>query len=87
MMLEYNQGWLIFILRDVILVIEKRTEEFDGRLGLPLDFVSKILDVTNSDFVSLAVSNLLDEELDWINNNGFEVDSQEVKKHKKTLRK
>lgn len=40
MMLESSQGWLIFILRFVILVIEKRTEEFDSRLGLPLDFVS-----------------------------------------------
>ena len=68
------------------LTIEKRTEEFDGRLGLPLDFVSKILDVSNSDFISLAVSNLLDEELDWINNNGFDVDQKESKSHRKIVK-
>ena len=81
-----QSGLVIFILRDVILVIEKRTEEFDGRLGLPLDFVSKILNVTNSDFVSLAISNLLDEELDWIDNKGFDADSQEVKSHRKIVK-
>ena len=68
------------------MTIEKRTEEFDGRLGLPLDFVSKILDVSNSDFISLAVSNLLDEELDWINNNGFDVDQKESKRHRKIVK-
>jgi hypothetical protein len=26
------------------------------------------------------------DQLDWINNNGFEVDSQEVKRHKKTVK-
>ena len=70
----------------MFLTIEKRTEEFDGRLGLPLDFVSKILDVSNSDFISLAVSNLLDEELDWINNNGFDVDQKESKSHRKIVK-
>ena len=68
------------------LTIEKRTEEFDGRLGLPLDFVSKILDISNSDFISLAVSNLLDEELDWINNTGFDVDQKESKRHRKIVK-
>ena len=70
----------------MFLTIEKRTEEFDGRLGLPLDFVSKILGVSNSDFISLAVSNLLDEELDWINNNGFDVDQKESKRHRKIVK-
>jgi len=68
-----------------LLVDEKSNVKFDGRLGLPLDFVCKILDVTREDFASLAISNLLDEELDWIDNNGFDADNKEVKKHKTTV--
>jgi hypothetical protein len=68
-----------------LLVDEKSNVKFDGRLGLPLDFVCKILDVTREDFASLAISNLLDEELDWIDNNGFDADNKEVKKHKITV--
>ena len=68
-----------------MLVDEKSNVKFDGRLGLPLDFVCKILDVTREDFASLAISNLLDEELDWIDNNGFDADNKEVKSHKITV--
>ena len=64
---------------------EDNNVEFDSRLRVPLDFVCKILDVSTKDFVSLALSNLIDEELDWINNNGFDADSEEIKSHKKIV--
>jgi len=60
--------------------------KFDDRIALPLDFVCKFLDVTRKDFASLAISNLLDEELDWIEHNGFNADSEEIKSHKKTVK-
>ena len=52
---------------------------------MPLEFVCKILDVTNKDFASLALSNLISEELDWIAHNDFEVDFEEIKKHEETV--
>jgi hypothetical protein len=64
---------------------EDNSVEFDSRLRLPLDFVCKILDVSTKDFVSLALSNLIDEELNWINNNGFDADFKEIKGHKKIV--
>jgi hypothetical protein len=64
---------------------EDNSVEFDSRLRLPLDFVCKILDVSTKDFVSLALSNLIDEELDWINNNGFDADFKEIKGYKKIV--
>ncbi|MDG6223292.1 MAG: hypothetical protein QCH99_08540 [Candidatus Bathyarchaeota archaeon] len=64
---------------------EKSNVKFDDRLGLPLDFVCKIMDVTREDFTSLALSNLLDEELDWIDNNDFDADNKELKTHKITV--
>jgi hypothetical protein len=63
------------------MVSENRNVEFDDRLRLPLDFVIKILDVSREDFASLALSNLIHEELDWIKHNGFEVNSKEIKGH------
>jgi len=42
------------------------TIQYDCRLSLPLEVVCKILDVSKKDFVTLALSNLLDEELDRI---------------------
>ena len=59
--------------------------KFDGRLSLPLDFVCKILEVNKDDFASLAISNLLHEELDWIEHNGFHADSREINKHRETV--
>jgi hypothetical protein len=41
---------------------------YDGRLSLHLVFVCEILDVTPEDFATLAISNLLEEELDYIKN-------------------
>jgi len=67
------------------MINEKSNVKFDGRLGLPLDFVCKLLDVTREDFASLAISNLIAEELDWIEHNGFDTDSKEVTSHKKTV--
>jgi len=67
------------------MVNEGNNVEFDSRLSLPLDFVCKILDVSRKDFVSLALSNLINEELDWIRNNGFIADSAEIMGHKKIV--
>jgi len=67
------------------LINEKSNVKFDGRLGLPLDFVCKILVVTRDDFASLAISNLIAEELDWIEHNDFDADSKEIINHKKTV--
>ena len=53
---------------------------------MPLDFVCKILDVTNKDFASLAISNLISEELDWISHNDFEVNFEEIKRHEETVK-
>ena len=64
---------------------EAKKVEFDNRLALPLDFICKILDVTREDFASLAISNLIDEELDWIKHNDFKSNSKEIKSHKKTV--
>ncbi len=50
---------------------------------MPLVFVCKILDVTREDFASLTISNRIDEELDWIEHNGFNADSKDIKNHKK----
>ena len=76
---------LICFARFDVMTNEEYSIEFDARLRLPLDFVCKILDVSTKDFVSLALSNLIDEELDWINNNGFDADSEEIKSHKKIV--
>ena len=64
---------------------EAKIVEFDHRLAFPLDFVCKILDVKRKDFASLAISNLIDEELDWIKHNAFDTNSKEIKRHKKTV--
>ena len=63
------------------------TAKYDARLGLSLDFVCKKLDVSREDFVTLAISNLLDEELDFIQNNGFNVESNEINRHKQSVSK
>ena len=67
------------------MINEKSIAKFDGRLGLPLDFVCKILDVTRDDFASRAISDLIAEELDWIEHNDFDADSKEIINHKKTV--
>jgi len=63
------------------------TGKYDARLGLSIDFVCKILDVSREDFLSLSISNLLDEELDFIQYNGFNTDSNEINDHKKIVSK
>lgn len=67
------------------MINEKSNVKFDDRLGVPLVFVCKILGVSREDFASLALSNLLDEELDWIANNDFDADNKELKGHKITV--
>jgi len=67
------------------MINEGNSIKFDSRLSLPLDFVCKILDVSRKDFVSLALSNLINEELEWIHNNGLDADSEEIKVHKKIV--
>ena len=66
---------------------EKSIVDFDDRLILPLDVVCKNLGVTRKDFVSLAMSSLLEEELDRIDNNSFDDDPEEIKEQKKTVNK
>ena len=67
------------------MVSEDRNVKFDERLRLPIDFICKILDVTREDFASLALSNLLHEELDWINHNDFEADIKEIQDHQNAV--
>ena len=67
------------------MIDDKSQLKYDIRLGPPLDFVCKILDVKKEDFATLSISNLLDEELNWIENNGFHADSKEIKEHKETV--
>ncbi len=57
-----------------------KTVKYDSRPTLSLDFVCKIIDVTNQDFASLAISNLLDEELDWIKHN--KLNDSQINNHK-----
>ena len=45
--------------------------DFDIRLNLALDFVCELIKVTKKDFASLAISNLLAEELNFIQNTNF----------------
>jgi hypothetical protein len=59
--------------------------KYDGRLALSFDFVSKILGVTREDFATLALANLLDEELDWIKHNGFDTDPEKIQSLKETI--
>jgi hypothetical protein len=69
------------------LVNEDRYEtvKYDCRLDLSLDFVCKTLGVSREDFASLAISNLLDEELDFIKSNGFNADLREIKMHQEMV--
>ncbi len=69
-----------------MVIKENNNVKFDNRIALPLDFVCKILDVTREDFASLAISNLIDEEIDWIEHNSFNVNSEEIKSLKKTVK-
>jgi hypothetical protein len=61
--------------------------KYDGLLSNSLDFVCNIFDVTKEDFASLALANLLDEELNWIQYNRqkdifHRVDAKEIGAHK-----
>ena len=62
--------------------------KYDQRLFIPLHFVCKILDVTKKDFGSLALANLLKEELDFITHNniiGNYENLEEIDRHKKVV--
>jgi len=74
-------------------LIDLKTEKnsslikYDGLLSNSLDFVCNIFDVTKEDFASLALANLLDEELNWIQYNRqkdifHRVDAKEIGAHK-----
>jgi hypothetical protein len=61
--------------------------KYDGRLSSSLNFVCNILDVPTEDFASLALANLLDEELSWIRYNRqkdvfHRVDADEIGAHR-----
>jgi hypothetical protein len=60
--------------------------KYDGRLFLPLDFVCEILDVAQEDFATLAISNLLDEELDHIKNGLKHHDLKHIDDHRETVK-
>jgi hypothetical protein len=56
------------------------------RLANILGFVCKILNVKKDDFISLALINLLDEELDWIKfNDEIQVNIEELEDHQNSL--
>jgi len=58
---------------------ENNNVKFDDRLAMPLVFVCKIFSRHVQDFASLAISNSIDEELDWIEHNDFHADSKDKK--------
>ena len=62
-----------------------KSVKFDGRLALSLDFVCKSLEVKRQDFATLALANLLDEELNWIEHNAVNVQAEEAKRYRKTV--
>ncbi len=64
---------------------EKIIVGFDDRLSVPLKVVCKNLGVNKDDFVSLAISSLLEEELDRIDNKGFDEDPETIRNHKKIV--
>lgn len=59
---------------------------YDNRLSLPLDFVCEILDVTPEDFATLAISNLLEEELDHIKNSLKHPEVEYIEESMKTVK-
>ena len=61
--------------------------KFDERLTCPLEFVCKIIGVTKEKFVTLALANLLSEEMDEIeHNNNFDANLDIMTKHKDTVK-
>ena len=65
---------------------QDRTVQYDQKLVPPLDFVCKVLNVKKTDFVSLALVNLLEEELDWIKYDAeIQVDTEDVETQQKLL--
>lgn len=65
--------------------------QYDDRLTLPLDFVCKIRGITKETFTTLALADLLYEELDFIKHNynteSFpHNDSAEIDNHTKTVK-
>ena len=65
---------------------QDRTVQYDQKLAPPLDFVCKVLNVKKTDFVSLALVNLLEEELDWIKYDAeIQVDTEDVETQQKLL--
>ena len=64
---------------------EKSSAGFDNRLSVPLKIVCKKLDVNKDDFVSLAISSLLEEELDRIDNKEFDENPETIRNHKKIV--
>lgn len=62
---------------------ENKVVKYDKRLVQPLEFVCKILGVTQDDFASLALANLLDLELDELEySDDTIVDPEELDHHK-----
>ena len=70
----------------ILFAKERKQVHYDNRLELSLVFICKTLNVTREDFASLAISNLLAEELDFIEHNSFQqIKKNEINKHKKTV--
>ena len=57
--------------------------DFDNRLDLSLDFVCKRIDVSRKDFATLALANLLTEELDHIQTVSNVTETELLREHKK----
>ena len=74
----------------VYLFLEKAEKDIsiksNERLANILGFVCTILNVKKEDFISLALVNLLEEELDWIKyNDEIQVNIEEVEKYQSSL--
>lgn len=62
--------------------------QINDKLESVLEFVCKVLGVKKEDFISLALINLLEEELDWIKyTDEIRVDSEELEIHQEDLNK
>lgn len=58
---------------------------YNKELSLAFDFVCKSLNIKQEDFISLAMANLLEEELDFIKHYKDQISFEELEKHQETV--
>jgi hypothetical protein len=64
-----------------------QSANIDARLMSALDFVCKHIEVSKQDFVTLSVSNLLTEELDYLRHIPNQPQMAEISKHQEKVKK